>query len=78
MTALLAIRSSEPDIQTTINHNGIRAQHSMNRRFAPLPIRPAGLPGHHIDNLERTITSDTVDIEVKADSTCCLRPDIAS
>jgi hypothetical protein len=49
----------------------------MNRRSAPLPIRPAGLPGHLIDNLEGAIASDTVDIEVKADSTCCFCPDIA-
>jgi hypothetical protein len=49
----------------------------MNRRFASLPIGFSCLPGHHIDNLEGTIASDTVDIEVKADSTCCLCPDIA-
>jgi hypothetical protein len=41
------------------------------------PIHFARFRAHHIDNLEEAISSDTVDIEVNADSYCRLLPPYA-
>jgi hypothetical protein len=42
------------------------------RKYSPEPC-----PAHPIDYLERASPSDTVDIEVKADSYCCLLLDVS-
>jgi len=59
-------------------HLTFRAQHSMNGACAGLADGGRDAQGHPIDNLEGRIASVTVDIEVIADSYCCLAHDSAS